>query len=149
MLRQIKNFGIIGVICFFIDFIIFRLSNYLFVLSGLDMLFAKYYLISGILGFTISVIINYKLSMKFVFIRKDNVPVEKEFTIFVLLSIVGLVLNEIILYIGIDIVYPKLNILNEHISYNFAKNYLFKIVATGIVMVYNFITRKIFIEGKK
>ena len=148
MLEQIKNFGIIGVLCFIIDFAVFRFSNLFFVLLGLDRAFASYYLISGILGFLISVIVNYRLSMKYVFIRKDDISVKKEFTIFVLLSVFGLVLNEIILYLGIDIIYPRVYILNVYMTYGFAKNYFFKIIATGIVMVYNFVTRKIFLERK-
>ena len=47
-------------------------------------------------------------------------------------SIIGLILTEVIMFIGTDII----NI-----------NYLIvKIVATAIVMVFNFITRKMFLE---
>jgi putative flippase GtrA len=51
---------------------------------------------------------------------------------FLIFSIIGLLLTELLLWIGID----KLN-MNAMIV---------KIVATAIVMVFNFITRKLFLE---
>ena len=58
----------------------------------------------------------------------------KDVFLFAFLSTIGLGINELIMFIGSD----KFNI-----------NYLIvKIFATGIVMVYNFITRKLFIEKK-
>ena len=47
---------------------------------------------------------------------------------------IGLGINQLIMYVGVEIF---------HIYYMFTK-----IFATAVVMVYNFITRKIFIEGK-
>ncbi len=57
------------------------------------------YLFSGFLGFTISVVVNYLLSMKYVFVRRDDLSRTKEFTIFVILSAFGLLINELVLYI--------------------------------------------------
>ena len=56
----------------------------------------------------------------------------KDFTVFIVLSVLGLVLNSIIMYISVDIIE-----IHELIS---------KIIATFVVMIYNFITRKIFVE---
>ena len=56
------------------------------------------------------------------------------FAEFIVLSIVGLLLTELIIYIAVD----KLNI----------NAMIIKIIATGIVMVFNFITRKIFLEKR-
>ena len=51
---------------------------------------------------------------------------------FIILSIVGLILTEIIMWFGTDIL--KIHYL------------IVKIVATAIVMVFNFVTRKMFLE---
>ena len=70
----------------------------------------------------------------------------KEFVIFLILSLIGLGLNEVIL-LACRAVYEAsvvlMNIFGD--TYWFAVS---KIVATAIVMVYNFISRKIFLEKK-
>ena len=58
----------------------------------------------------------------------------KEFIVFVLLSIVGLGVNELCMWLGTDL-------MGIHYM-------ITKIGATAIVMVYNFVTRKMFIEKK-
>lgn len=101
--------------------------------------------IALIISFAFSTILNYLLSLKFVFNSNKNNK-KKEFIIFVVLSIIGLGINEICMYIGINLIY---NYISFICSKEFAENYLFKFAATGIVMVYNFITRKILIEKKR
>ena len=56
----------------------------------------------------------------------------KEFSTFIILSIIGLIINQVIMFVMVE---------KASIWYMFSK-----IVSTIIVMVYNFITRKIFIE---
>ena len=135
--EQFLKFGIVGVICFFIDFIIYNIFNYL----GFN------YLISGLIGFVTSVIFNYILSMKFVFKHNDNMSRQKELTIFIILSVIGLIINELILYLLIDMIYPKWNLISNIFNLDLWK-IISKLFSTGVVMVYNFISRKIFIEGK-
>ena len=55
--------------------------------------------VGGFFGFTISVIVNYILSMKFVFARKEDMSRKKEFVLFLILSVIGLGINEVILLI--------------------------------------------------
>ena len=105
-------------------------------------------LIGAIFGFTISVIINYILSMKYVFTRKEDMDRKREFVIFVILSLIGLGLNELIIAFSIDVVYVHISALAEILSPGMATAFA-KIVATGVVMVYNFITRKMFLEQKE
>ena len=73
---------------------------------------------------------------------------EKEFIVFVILSAVGLVINELIIYLCQDVLYANVAFLNELIPDSLIVP-ISKIIATGVVMVYNFISRKIFLEGKK
>lgn len=95
----------------------------------------------------VSVIVNYLLSMKYVFVRKEDMDRRKEFIIFVILSAIGLVLNEAIIKISLDVVYENWVWLRNFAGPTLATAGA-KIVATGVVMVYNFVTRKIFLEQK-
>ena len=136
LLIQIFKFIIVGGISFIIDFVIYTvMCNILQI----------HYIIAGITGFIISVVANYILSMRFVFESKEDMRKDKEFVIFVVLSLIGMLINSVILYICIDLIYRYWYWLKEMISVKIM-NVIAKIIATGIVMVYNFITRKIFLE---
>ncbi len=136
LMQQIMKFGVVGVLAFFVDFGIYTACNFIGI----------HYLISGFLGFVVSVIFNYVLSMKFVFVRRDDISKTREFVTFVLLSIVGMGINELILYICMGLIYPNWAWMQETFSMHLAET-LAKFAATGIVMVYNFITRKMFLES--
>ena len=124
LLAQIMKFGIVGVIATVIDFGVMNLLHY-----GLHLDI----LVANTAGFVISLVFNYLASMKYVFAHKEGMSRRREFVIFVVLSVIGLVLND-----GIVLV------LNTRLG--FEAN-IAKICATAIVMVYNFVTRKIFLEG--
>ena len=130
LFRQLFKFGIVGTIAFAIDYGIFTL---------LTQVINMHYLISSIISFSISVIFNYIMSVKWVFdITKKQTA--KEFIIFILLSVVGLIINSIVLYILVEnapICSSDVAGFHELIS---------KVIATIIVMIFNFITRKIFLE---
>lgn len=122
LFKQLFKFGIVGFIAFLIDyFLLYFLTEYLNV----------YYLISSTISFIVSLIVNYILSIYWVFdVTKKQTF--KEVLLFVVLSVIGLGINQLIMYLGADII-------NIHYM-------ICKLAATFIVMVYNFITRKIFIE---
>ena len=146
LFAQIMKFGIVGVICFLIDYVITLGVSWALRSGGMGVKNAA--LIGAIFGFTISVIINYILSMKYVFTRKEDMDRKREFVIFVILSLIGLGLNELIIAFSIDVVYVHVSALAEILSPGMATAFA-KIVATGVVMVYNFITRKMFLEQKE
>ena len=125
MVLQLIKFAIVGVIAAFVDVgVLVALKE----LLNFDVLIA-----SGI-SFCVSVTVNYILSMTFVFKSKKQSKL-KEFITFVLLSVGGLCLNQLTLWIGT----------------NFTTVYylIIKFLAMVIVPVYNFITRKIFLESKE
>lgn len=139
LIEQILKFAIVGGISFVVDFLVYGIScNVLGI----------HYIIAGVLGFVISVIVNYLLSMKFVFVSKDDMSKGSEFIIFVILSLIGMILNSVILFVCIDLIYMHWLWLQSLIDIEIM-NLAAKIVATAIVMVYNFITRKIFLEKKE
>ena len=122
LIKQMLKFGIVGGLAFLIDYGVFSLLN---------QIFGIHYLISSVISFSVSVIFNYIMSIKWVFDVNKN-QTTKDFAVFMILSIIGLLLNSFIMYISVDLIN-----IHELIS---------KIIATFIVMIYNFITRKIFIE---
>lgn len=138
LMEQIVKFGIVGGLSFAIDFGIYSLLVYL---TPIPLLVANFF------GFTISVIFNYYMSMHYVFERKEDMDRKAEFSIFVVLSLIGLVLNEALVWFFVEFTYKNIVWVSEMLSYNLLK-LIGKILATGIVMVYNFISRKIFLEKK-
>lgn len=123
LIKQIIKFGIVGFIAFIIDyFLLYFLTEYMYI----------YYLISSTISFIVSLIVNYILSIYWVFDvnKKQNI---KDVSLFVILSVFGLLLNQVIMYMGVS--------MNIHYM-------VCKLGSTCIVMVYNFITRKIFIEKR-
>lgn len=138
LLNQIIKFGIVGGFCFLIDFGI---------TTGFTNLLGVHYLISKFLGFVVSAVVNYLLSIKFVFTQKKEMDKKKEFTVFLILSAFGLLINEIVMYVCIDGIYAHSESMKELISDDHMVA-LSSVLATGIVMVYNFISRKLFLERK-
>ena len=145
LLDQIAKFGIVGVVCFFIDFGLYNLFNIIFRALGLPQ---QMYLVSGVIGFGVSMVCNYLLSMKFVFVRRDDISRRREFITFFVLSVIGMGINELVLYLGVDVIYENWALLKRFMSRSFAEVF-FKLAATGIVMVYNFISRKLTLEKKE
>ncbi|MEZ3464238.1 MAG: GtrA family protein [Lachnospiraceae bacterium] len=147
LFAQIMKFGVVGAVCFGIDYIIGYSVMKIIVKLGGGTLFELASMAGSALGFTVSVIINYILSFKFVFERKEDLDRRKEFVAFIILSVIGLGLNQLIIWICVGPVYGNIaflrNILNYDLAYTGAK-----VIATAIVMVYNFVTRKIFLEKK-
>ena len=93
-----------------------------------------YYLISAVLSFIISVLVNYIMSTRWVF-NQDNICNKVlEFNLFILISTIGLVFTEVLLYFFTDIV---------------GLYYLVsKIIASIIVLFWNFLARRVMFYGK-
>lgn len=118
---QIFKFVIVGGIATVIDFLL------LFVFK--DVIHLQV-IVSNTLSFCISLIYNYIASVNWVFDVNREKDSKKNFIIFLIFSIIGLIINDLIMYLLI-------NTLDTFIS---------KIIATLIVMVFNFVTRKKFLE---
>ncbi len=144
LIAQILKFGVVGGLSFVIDFVITLIVSALCRMFGMDVAGAA--TVGGLFGFCISLVFNYFMSMKFVFERRDDMDRRKEFAIFALLSLIGLGINELILYFGVIICEKLLPSVVE--GYPSAVTAVVKMFATGVVMVYNFISRKMTLEKK-
>lgn len=147
LFAQIMKFGLVGVICFVIDYVIGLSVMKIIVKLGGDPMFELASMAGSALGFTVSVIINYILSFKFVFERKEDLDRRKEFAAFLILSVIGLGLNQLIIWVCVGPLYGNVDFLQDLLNYDLAYTGA-KVIATAIVMVYNFVTRKIFLEKK-
>ena len=124
LIAQFMKFGVVGVIAFFIDYGLLAFCTEVLNIN---------YLVSATIGFTVSVVFNYLASMRYVFTHKEDMSRTREFVIFVVLSIAGLLINNACMWAGVELL---------HIHY-----LIVKIGATAVVMVWNFVTRKIFLDA--
>lgn len=120
---QIMKFVVVGGIATIIDFAV------LYVLKEFCGL---YELVANTISFIVSLIYNYIASVKWVFEVDKNKDSKKQMVLFIVFSVIGLCLNNLIMWICISML---------SIYYLIGK-----VIATAIVMVFNFITRKMFLE---
>ena len=124
LVKQISQFAGVGVLATLIDFLV------LYIVYELA---SQHYLVGSAAGFIISTLFNYSMSMRYVFqSRFERHERWKEMSIFIVLSILGLLLTQGLLYLGVDI--WGLSVLPA------------KVGVTGCVMIFNFISRKLTLE---
>ncbi len=83
------------------------------------------------MSFSLAVVVNYVLCLVFVFNNAQNGF--KQVVIFVITSFIGLFLNQLVMWIFVEIL-----LLHYMIA---------KIGVTGIVMIWNFVTKKMALKG--
>ncbi len=128
--QQILKFGLVGFLCFFIEYIL---------LIVIKEVLGWNVILANTIAFTVSAVVNYILSIVFVFDTDKKANKGKQFVVFFLLAVGGLIINNIVLKLGTMVLDPF-----------WSRSYIIvKPFATGVVMVYNFITRKLFIEKKE
>ena len=125
LFAQVVKFVIVGGLSFVIDFILYL---------GFTRGFGMVEMLAQVLAFSLSLIFNYVMSMRYVFVSKDELKKHHEFVIFVILSILGAGLNWALFYAMVYLL-----LINDLIT---------KIVVAGVVMVFNFVTRKLFLEKR-
>lgn len=136
LMLQIMRFAVVGGLAFIVDFGLLLLLT-----EGVGL----NYLVSATISFIASVLFNYVLSIMWVFTnQKPTAPQSKakskayatfKAVLFFALSTMGLFINNGIMWAFVELL---------GLSYIIGK-----LVATAVVMVFNFITRKILIEGWK
>jgi len=146
VLGEIFRFCIVGGIATIVDFFVMGVVLYCFDPSSYPNFFNVFIggtarssltanMVGTGLGFLVGLLVNYVLSVCFVFIQKGNSKSALGFLEFALLSAVGLGLHELGMY-----VFNSLCGMNE---------WIVKILMTAVVLVYNYISRKAFIFKAK
>ena len=126
LIKQILKFVVTGGTTFLIDFFLLWLFTDV---CGIN------YLISNVLSFSISTVYNFLLSIKWVFDVLDQRSRARNLMWFFILSIVGLGLQQLLMWITVDF---------------WAWHYLFaKFIVSVVVGVFNFITRKVLFEKER
>ena len=118
LFAQIVKFGIVGFISFGIDYVTGLIVLNLVMALTSSSYFEMASLVGSIAGFTVSVIANYILSFKFVFERKEDLNKKVEFITFVVLSLIGMLLNSFLIWIVVGPIYRGSTALQQHIGYN-------------------------------
>lgn len=126
LLIKIFKFVIVGGIATIISGIIFFICDHCFKMTVL---------LSNTIAFIISVIYNFWASCKYVFEVDKNKSQAKIFTEFIIFALLGYFLTQLLLWLMADILK-----WNHMIAW---------LIATIIVMIFNFITRQLFLEKKK
>lgn len=146
LLGEITRFVLVGGLSTVIDFLTMGIVLYIAAPDNYDSFLNVFFgvnedptsfaaLFGTGLGFVIGVFVNYALSIFFVFNENGDVRSVKGFFLFAALATGGLVLHEV----GMWALHIKFNV-NE---------WLVKAVMTFVVMVYNFITRKLILFNDK
>lgn len=125
LIEQLMKFSLVGGIAFVIDY------GLMIVLAEI---FGVNYLASATASFTVSVVFNYSASMRYVFTHKEGMSKRREFIVFIVLSIIGLGINDLCMWLG-----TSLLLIDYRIT---------KIAATLVVSAWNFVTRKVFLDGE-
>lgn len=123
---QFARFLVVGGLSFTIDYGLFLALHH-----G----FGVQYLVASSISFAISVVLNYVLTRRYVFDSGDDSNVAVEFMLYLGLNVIALALNQAILFLAVD----QMGLAPA----------LGKIVATFVVLVYNFISRKALIERRR
>lgn len=127
LIQQFLKFGVVGVIAFIIDYGVLMLLSQVF---GMNPVLA-----AGI-SFCVSVIFNYLASMRYVFTHREDLSRGREFVIFIVLSAIGLVINEACMAAGVALLGTSALMVT-----------VTKLFATAVVMVWNFVSRKKWLDG--
>ena len=124
-LIQLFRYTFVGGIAFLVDFsVLYVLTEYCYL----------HYLYSAGIAFTLGLFLNYALSIAWVFNSRKLENRVLEFLLFSLIGLIGLIFNELFLYIFTDIL---------------AMYYLISKIATAfIVYIWNFTARKIILFNK-
>ncbi len=133
LIEQILKFGVVGVLAFIVDFgVMTALVEYAHMSP----------IIAAGISFVVSVTFNYLASMRFVFVPREDLSRSSQLAIFLALSVVGLIINEVIMWGG------EHAFLAAGVDYEGSRLYmLVKVIATVAVAVWNFASRKRWLDA--
>ena len=119
---QLFRYGFVGGLAFVVDYgTLFCLTQF----AGVP------YLWSAAIAFILGLVTNYLISISWVFSHTGRMHIWQEFAVFAAIGVIGLALNEGIMYVGTDM-------LQLHYMVS-------KLISTGIVFFWNFFARKVLV----
>lgn len=124
LIAQIMKFGVVGILATLLDYVVMIVLTEVFGVPPVA---------SSTISFSISVVFNYLASMRYVFSHREGMSRRREFIIFLVLSIIGLGINAALMWVGTEL---------AGIDYR-----IVKLFATAVVMVWNFASRKVLLDG--
>ena len=124
LVRQFAGHTVVGLLSLVVEYS---------VLIALVELAGVWYLAATTVAYATSVAFNYALSTKYVFQHREGMGRGGEFTVYMGLAAIALGLNDLLMYIGVDVL---------GIQYLVAK-----LIVTFMVTWYNFFSRRIFLTG--
>lgn len=127
LIEQVLKFGVVGALAFLIDYGLLMLLSQVLGVNPV---------LSAAVSFCVSLTFNYLASMRFVFKHRDDMSRSREFVIFIVLSAMGLGINELIMWGG-----------TAWLGESAWAVTLVKVFATGVVMVWNFVSRKKWLDA--
>lgn len=92
-LKEILRYGISGVLA--------TVANLLFLKIFIDM--GMYYIFANTISYIIGVILSYILNQKYVFLNSDKHNKKKQFTVFFIMRVLSLIIDNILFYILVTI----------------------------------------------
>lgn len=144
LFMEIVRFGVVGVLATVVDMVAMGVVLYLFEPSLYPHFYNVWYgggepstlatIVGTGTGFVLGLFVNYFLSVLFVFSEKGKSKSVYGFTVFAILSAIGLGIHLVGMYIGYDLLG-----INE---------WIVKIILTAIVMVYNYVSKKLLLFKK-
>ena len=143
IIKEIFRFLIVGFIATLVDYLVTGLYEYIVsresfgsfleVFSKKDIK-TSVVLVATTLGFLSGLLVNYICSIMFVYKEKGYSQTKLGFLVFTILSLVGLLISNIGMYIGYDLL--KIN------------QWVVKVVMTFVVMIYNYVSKRLIIFKK-
>lgn len=124
LIAQIMKFGVVGILATLLDYVVMIVLTEVFGVPPVA---------SSTISFSISVVFNYLASMRYVFSHREGMSRRCEFIIFLVLSIIGLGINAALMWVGTEL---------AGIDYR-----IVKLFATAVVMMWNFVSRKVLLDG--
>lgn len=141
---EVFRFLITGGIATIVDYLVFGLIIWLFDTGSYESFFEIFTVkasssvvavVATALGFIAGLIVNYFMSIWFVYVHKGDSKKFNGILKFVLLSAVGFVINTLGMYVGFSL-----------LGYN---EWIVKIILTIVVMIYNYISKRLLIFNKE
>lgn len=123
--KQFAKFAVVGFVSLAVEY-----SVLLALVEGVHL----DYLAGTTIAFIASIVVNYFLSLRYVFAHREGMSRKREFTIFAVLSAVGLGLNDLYMFVGVTML---------NVGYQ-----AMKLVSTFFVTWYNYFSRRRFLGSR-